>query len=76
VLPFRMTALNLDRFRDKPDAPFWTSLKAGYDLFEDERVPPKVYVCGKTYTFAAAGQSRDLSGPIVEQCRTASSAGS
>lgn len=40
IYPFRMTAERLDKEKDNPWHPFWTTLKTGYDLFEKDRVPP------------------------------------
>lgn len=49
--PFRMTTSNMVRHRKNPHYQFWTMLKEGYDLFEMERVPPKVDVYEKRYVF-------------------------
>ncbi|MBL8582805.1 MAG: murein L,D-transpeptidase [Rhizobiaceae bacterium] len=49
--PFRMTAVNMARYRNDPNYPFWQMLKEGYDQFEITKVPPKVDVCGKRYVF-------------------------
>lgn len=51
AFPFRMTERNMRVYSNKSWAPFWQNLKAGYDLFEQSQVPPKVYVCNKTYKF-------------------------
>jgi murein L,D-transpeptidase YafK len=51
AFPFRMTERNMRVYSNKSWAPFWQNLKAGYDLFEQSHVPPKVYVCNKTYKF-------------------------
>jgi murein L,D-transpeptidase YafK len=37
--PFRMTASNIAKFRNDPNAPFWKNLKEGSDYFET-RWPP------------------------------------
>ncbi len=72
VLPFRMTQGNLSRYAASPQAPFWKSLKAGYDLFQASQVPPRVSVCGKGYAFAAGGQGYDGGAPIEAGCPAAS----
>ena len=51
AFPFRMTERNMRVYSNKSWAPFWQNLKKGYDLFEQSRVPPKVFVCNKTYQF-------------------------
>lgn len=56
TFPFRMTAENLARRADSPNAPFWANLKEGSDLFERTGRPPLVYACGPRYGFAPAGQ--------------------
>ena len=60
VFPFRMTEANLatrtpahGEWRD-----FWLTLKAGYDLFESTRVPPKVGICNKQYAVRCRGPDR------------------
>ena len=67
VFPFRMTEANLatrtpahGEWRD-----FWLTLKAGYDLFESTRVPPKVGICNKQYA-VSAGDLTGGSGPPPE----------
>ena len=67
VFPFRMTEANLatripahGEWRD-----FWLTLKAGYDLFESTRVPPKVGICNKQYA-VSAGELTGGSGPPPE----------
>ncbi|MEJ2227596.1 MAG: hypothetical protein P8Y67_05005 [Alphaproteobacteria bacterium] len=47
--PFRLTAARLAAFRWHPSAKFWRDMKQAYDLFEENRVPPKVAVCRKRY---------------------------
>jgi murein L,D-transpeptidase YafK len=68
VLPFRMTEANLERYAGSPQAPFWASLKPGYDLFEASRVPPKVSVCGTRYSFSAGADGSNGSNPIEQAC--------
>ena len=68
VFPFRMTERNLARHADSPLAPFWTSLKAGYDLFEAGNIPPRVSVCGSQYAFAPGQEGYDGSAAIAAGC--------
>lgn len=55
ALPFRMTAANMERHRDDPNAPFWAMLKAGSDVFDATARPPQVAVCDHRYVFAPDG---------------------
>jgi murein L,D-transpeptidase YafK len=57
--PFRMTPQNMARYRNDPNYDFWVNLKEGYDYFELTKVPPRVGVCDKKYTFAAGVVSGD-----------------
>jgi hypothetical protein len=59
AFPFRMTAQNMARYRNDPNYNFWVNLKQGYDYFELTKVPPRVGVCDKKYTFAAGVTSGD-----------------
>mgnify|MGYP001256621674 CR=1 FL=1 len=74
VFPFRMTEANLAAHRGSPWDSFWMNLKPGYDLFEAERIPPQVGLCGKSYAFASGSQSADKAGPVTSQCIGASKA--
>ena len=62
ALPFRMTADNLDRYRDDPNAPFWANLKEGTDYFDRNAQPPDVSVCNGRYVFDAQTALSSLSG--------------
>jgi murein L,D-transpeptidase YafK len=53
AFPFQMTADNLMRHADDPNAPFWQMLKEGSDAFTVAGVPPKVAVCNQRYVFNA-----------------------
>ena len=55
ALPFRMTAANLDKHRDDPNAPFWAMLKSGSDAFDATHRPPQVAVCDHRYVVAPDG---------------------
>ncbi len=66
AFPFRMTPENMARYRNDPNYAFWQNLKEGYDLFELTKVPPRVGVCDKKYTFAAGVTSGDAP---MEACK-------
>lgn len=68
VFPFRMTEANLSRFGGSQWDSYWANLKTGHDLFEAERLPPVVGVCGKTYAFSSGAKARDVTGPVLAQC--------
>lgn len=53
AFPFRMTSERLKAERENPWHSFWKNLKTGYDLFEQELVPPFVSVSGQEYVFEA-----------------------
>lgn len=44
IFPFRMTPERMAQAAGSPHLPFWENLKAGYDLFEENRIPPSVTV--------------------------------
>jgi murein L,D-transpeptidase YafK len=68
VFPFRMTEENMARRTHEQWLPFWENLKRGYDLFEQTRVPPRVFVCKGSYAFAAAAANSDGSQEIDNRC--------
>jgi murein L,D-transpeptidase YafK len=54
IFPFRMTDANMARYAAagaEEWMPFWMNLKQGYDLFEQNRVPPTVGVRDRSYVF-------------------------
>ena len=53
IFPFRMTPERMASAARSPHFPFWQNLKTGYDLFEQNRIPPNVSVdtAKKEYTF-------------------------
>lgn len=53
AFPFRMTSERLSKEQDNAWFGYWANLKAGYDLFEVERVPPIVSVVGRQYEFVS-----------------------
>ncbi len=68
AFPFRMTADNLDRHRDDPNAEFWAMLKSGSDAFAATSRPPQVAVCDHRYVFSPDGAPA----PGGAACATAS----
>ncbi|MGU3536740.1 L,D-transpeptidase family protein [Methylobacterium sp. A54F] len=64
--PFRMTATNLAKFRNDPNAPFWRNLKEGSDYFEALREEPRVGLCGTRYVFGGADAAAGSCSPKVE----------
>lgn len=65
AFPFRMTAQNLVRHAQDPNAPFWSMLKNGSDAFLASGRPPTVAVCDHRYVFnpAVAIDELDPSAP-------------
>jgi murein L,D-transpeptidase YafK len=51
IFPFRMTPERMAKAAGSPHLPFWENLKTGYDLFEENRIPPEVKVREKVYVF-------------------------
>jgi murein L,D-transpeptidase YafK len=72
VFPFRMTEANLAaRARAHGEwRAFWHSLKAGYDLFEQTHLPPKVGMCNKQYVVSEGDVSGNSALPanVVFPC--------
>src|SRR3954464_12964049 len=64
--PFRMTAENVTKFRNDPNAPFWKNLKEGSDYFEALREEPKVGLCGNRYVFGGADAAAGSCTPKVD----------
>ena len=64
--PFRMTAQNMARFRNDPNAPFWKNLKEGSDYFEALREEPRVGVCGTKYVFGGQDAAAGSCSPKVD----------
>jgi murein L,D-transpeptidase YafK len=56
--PFRMTPLNMVRYRDSPYLSFWQVLKQGYDHFEVTRKEPRIAVCDMHYVFDAQSSGK------------------
>jgi len=55
--PFRMTAENMASHASSEWSGFWRTLKPGYDLFEETKVPPVAQVDGTDYKVYSAGPS-------------------
>ena len=70
VFPFRMTDEMLAKHASNPHIGLWTSLKAGHDLFETSRVPPKVAVCGGKYRFEPGEKGSASVDSIDDKCTT------
>lgn len=51
IFPFRMTPERMAKSAGSPHLPFWENLKTGYDLFEENKLPPEVKVREKAYVF-------------------------
>jgi murein L,D-transpeptidase YafK len=49
AFPFRMTDSNMVIHAKSQWAPFWATLKQGYDHFEQSRIPADVAVCERKY---------------------------
>ena len=65
VFPFRMTEANLEKHAASPWAGFWRDLKAGYDAFEQTRLPPHVNLCGQRYVVTTADRRERTDGPLT-----------
>jgi murein L,D-transpeptidase YafK len=60
AFPFQMTAENLTRHADDPNAPFWEMLKTGSDAFSAAGAPPAIAVCNQRYVFNSSFRGKDL----------------
>lgn len=68
VYPFRMSEEALARYAGSPHIAFWKNLKEGNDLFEFNRQPPKVSVCGGAYRFEAGAPGSTGDDSIEDKC--------
>lgn len=68
IYPFRLSEERLQAYRTHPAFVFWQTLKAGYDAFEAESLPPRVRVCNGKYAFAPAGVYPNGDGGIEKSC--------
>lgn len=60
AFPFRMTARNLNVYRQSPWHEFWTELEPAYSLFNQHRIPPEVNVCEKKYQIRPASMVKTI----------------
>ncbi len=67
AFPFRMTERNLRLRKGDKWSGFWADLKTGSDLFERDRVPPKVSVCDGRYVFEA-GTPETVGQAVEKRC--------
>ncbi len=51
IFPFPMTEENMAASAESEWIDFWHNLKTGHDLFEADRVPPRIGVSDKRYVF-------------------------
>jgi murein L,D-transpeptidase YafK len=49
LFPFRMTAERMEMAAKSFNFAFWQDLKEGHDLFEKERIPPRILVVDGRY---------------------------
>lgn len=66
--PFRMTEINMLLHSNNQWSPFWKQLKAGHDMFEKNRIPPKIHVCGKQYQAAHHGNNELGNSKLSKKC--------
>lgn len=69
IFPFRLTDANLARTVEHSWHAFWSELRIGHDLFERDRLPPRVGVCQGRYHFEPAFTIRDAGVAIEPQCQ-------
>jgi murein L,D-transpeptidase YafK len=70
VFPFRMSESNLAARRAERWSGFWTELKAGYDAFENDHIPPVVSVCRGRYV-VESGTLETVGRPVESRCPSA-----
>ena len=51
IFPFRMNEENIEKYKESKWSEFWDNLKAGYDFFEKNKMPPNVEVVNRKYIF-------------------------
>ena len=68
VFPFRMSERRLALHGAHPWVGFWRELKAGHDLFEASRRPPRVSTCRGRYAFEPGVAEDGGSQAIGEAC--------
>ncbi|WP_245279903.1 murein L,D-transpeptidase family protein [Hyphomicrobium sp. 99] len=68
VFPFRMSPDRMAKHANSPQIDFWKTLKAGNDLFEASKLPPKVAVCGGKYQFEPGQKGSVGADSIDDKC--------
>jgi murein L,D-transpeptidase YafK len=68
ILPFRMTAENMFRYRNNPHIAFWRNLQEGSQHFEATGRPPEVQVCGRRYVFNQTPTNPDARFEPTQAC--------
>jgi murein L,D-transpeptidase YafK len=68
VYPFRMSKWNMHLYRKNKWLPFWQDLQKGYDLFEENKVPPIVTVCKGRYQTRPASKSSNGNFVLSKRC--------
>lgn len=71
VFPFRMTEFNLALYGDHPSLRDWRDLKRGYDLFENNQVPPRITMCQGRYQAEPGSAGSDGSDKLERRCSPA-----
>jgi murein L,D-transpeptidase YafK len=66
IFPFRMTDANMAAHAESPWVDFWRDLKAGYDAFEETRLPPRIGVCRQRYVVAKASPAARGDGKLTQ----------
>ncbi len=51
IFPFRMEEENLKKYQKHEAYEFWQNLKIGYDLFEEDNIPPQISICDNKHCF-------------------------
>jgi murein L,D-transpeptidase YafK len=51
IFPFRMSKENMKKYEKSEFFSFWNNLKEGYDLFEQNKLPPGISIKGRAIHF-------------------------
>jgi murein L,D-transpeptidase YafK len=68
AFPFRMTQENLSTKTADLLYPFWRTLKAGADQFDQTGLPPRVRVCKGEYVFLPGSDVHSANQPPIASC--------
>jgi murein L,D-transpeptidase YafK len=68
VFPFRPAQWRLDLYRDSQWSRFWRDLKPAYDAFEENHVPPQIFVCGGRYAVQPGQPGSQGDAPLRKSC--------